>query len=448
MPAKNNAPQFITWKGKTQTIAAWAAEVGVSEQTLRARLGRLGWTVDRTLSAPADRRFSRSPGRPQANSPRSPPKLRKHAGGQAYVRWMEGGKRKQKWFGPWRSSKAREGYARFLRAWSEGVAESRPVPVAAGGVAVVADLARAWLGHCQTRYVKFGKQTSEFHVCRAAAAVAMDRFELLPVAEFGLMQLEAVRADMVKKNWARGTVNKYTGKVTAMFGWGVPRKLVPADVHYALLQIEPLTPGATTAPDSEPTRSVPPADLAAVLAGEHLHPDPDRRATLAAMIRVQLLTGMRPGELCALAPAHLDRSLSEWRYTIPATANKNHHRGKQPPAWFGPLAQAILSPLLAATAATSDRPLFTFPPIRRKADGPRPVSRHEYARLIHAACLRAGVAPWHPHQIRHNKATDVMRIYESDTDAARAIRTTPEVAARIYADPHEEAARRIARATG
>lgn len=80
--------------------------------------------------------------------------------------------------------------------------------------------------------------------------------------------------------------------------------------------------------------------------------------------------------------------------------------------------------------------------------GPRPVARSEYARLIKAACQAVGVAPWHPHQLRHNKATEVKRLYESDEAAARAIGTSEDVAARIYADPQEAVDRRIAREAG
>lgn len=43
---------FITFKGRTQTLAQWADEVGISYKTLRARLDR-GWPPDEALSIPA-----------------------------------------------------------------------------------------------------------------------------------------------------------------------------------------------------------------------------------------------------------------------------------------------------------------------------------------------------------------------------------------------------------
>jgi integrase len=448
VPAKNNAPRKITWKGKTQTLVKWAADTGVPEATIRARLDRLGWSVERALTTAPDRKFSRSPGRPAKDAPRSAPKLKKHAKGQAYVKWMENGNRHQKYFGPWGSAKARDGYARFLRQWSAGITASKSA-TERHRPGTVGTLLIAWLDHAKARYVKFGKQTSEFHCHRAACNVVLDRYEKLPVSEFGLEQLEAVRADMIDlKKWARKTVNNHVARIVMAFGWGVPRKLVPADVHYALQQVEPIAPGKTAAPERVPVRSAPVAHVEAVLVGEYLHPDPGRRAVLSAMVRVHLFTGMRPNELCAMRPEHLDRTASEWKYTVPPTADKNYHReGDRAPIWLGPRAQEVLAPLVAA-AEVGKHTIFAFPRQRRKSEGPRPVSRLEYARLIAAACKRANVPAWHPHQLRHNRATELRRLYESNAVAARGIGTTEDVAARIYTDPQEAVDRRIARETG
>lgn len=41
---------LVTWNGKTQTIAAWARDIGIAREVLRNRLHR-GWLVDRALTA-------------------------------------------------------------------------------------------------------------------------------------------------------------------------------------------------------------------------------------------------------------------------------------------------------------------------------------------------------------------------------------------------------------
>lgn len=45
--------RYLTAFGKTQCMADWADELGLSRATLKDRLGRLGWSVEAALSRPA-----------------------------------------------------------------------------------------------------------------------------------------------------------------------------------------------------------------------------------------------------------------------------------------------------------------------------------------------------------------------------------------------------------
>lgn len=47
---KNN--KFVTFKGKTQTVAQWAEELGFNKQTLYSRLNGYGWSVEKSLTTP------------------------------------------------------------------------------------------------------------------------------------------------------------------------------------------------------------------------------------------------------------------------------------------------------------------------------------------------------------------------------------------------------------
>ena len=49
--------RFLTFKGKTQTIAAWADEMGMNQKTLRARL-LYGWGVDKSISNPLNKKMA------------------------------------------------------------------------------------------------------------------------------------------------------------------------------------------------------------------------------------------------------------------------------------------------------------------------------------------------------------------------------------------------------
>ena len=77
-----------------------------------------------------------------------------------------------------------------------------------------------------------------------------------------------------------------------MFKWGVANELIPASVHHALLAVGGLRLGRCQARESEPVRPVPVEHVNAVL--PHVSPQ------VAAMVRLQLLTGMRPGEVVVM----------------------------------------------------------------------------------------------------------------------------------------------------
>jgi hypothetical protein len=41
---------MLTFKGKTQSVALWAEEIGIRQRLLHARVTRLGWSVERALT--------------------------------------------------------------------------------------------------------------------------------------------------------------------------------------------------------------------------------------------------------------------------------------------------------------------------------------------------------------------------------------------------------------
>ena len=48
--------RFIEWNGRTQIVSDWAKELGMSTSLLEARLGRLGWPLDKAMTTPVKRR--------------------------------------------------------------------------------------------------------------------------------------------------------------------------------------------------------------------------------------------------------------------------------------------------------------------------------------------------------------------------------------------------------
>ena len=142
--------------------------------------------------------------------------------------------------------------------------------------------------------------------------------------------------------------------------------------------------------------------------------------------------------------AAIDCRVNPWCY---AAIDKNLHRHsrRQPrPVWIGPKAQEGPA---SFPRPRGRRPGLAFSP-RGEGTVRAAINRVAYAEFIRLTCIRAGVEPWTPHQLRHTRATQVAHLYESDAAAAAVIGDTEHVARTIYVDPNEAVARRIAKATG
>jgi integrase len=421
------APNVFEVGGETLTAAQIARQYRIPALTFQARL-RLGWTMDRALNEPVHTKFRRG-GRPKTGSVRACPTLKKQTSGKAYVRWKAFGKTHERSFGVWGTDSAKALYRRFAAEWASGKYD-RVGNENANGLRIC-HLLESWLAHVEKDYRKDGEQTSEVAQCRSAGRFLTNLYGDLPATEFQPAHLRAVRDLMVSKRLARVTCNAYCRRIVRMFSWGVGQSLVPPAVHLALKQVEHLKAGRTAAPDKERRKPATDEQIAATLA--QLSPRPDRCDKLAAMVQIQRLAGMRPGELCKMRPGEVDRNGEVWRYTV--TRPKNAHRGKAQVYYLGPKAVALLAPYL--DAAEDGKTVFR-------------TSVCAYRNAIRDACRRAGVPIWTPHQLRHALATAVADRFRSLDHAAAAIGDTAAVAAAVYVhlDPKEKAKIEVAKAMG
>jgi integrase len=436
----NPTPRILTHNGESLPLREWARRKGIHAETLRCRIDVLGYSVADAIETPAAAKFAKRGG--SAPVVRPCPRMTRHkASGQACVRWRGGGGRDRiHYLGAWRSKEAAAEYQRFLLEWAASGGREEQT----GGDLTVAGLIKQYLVHVDAYYVKDGKPTAQRAAHRAALKVLNKLYGDTPAAEFKQSSLRACQRWLIDADLTRITINGYVAIIRRCFAWGVGQELLDESVHRRLEYVEPLQPGRTGAKDAEAVLSVP--DDAIEKTIPKLHPLADRRAVLEAMIRFQLVTGLRPGELCRMAVQDIDRGEEEWCYRI--RSHKNLHRGarrKSARVWLGPKACAILAPFLARPDA--DGRVWVFPP-KGKGRKTTAISRGSYATFVRRACDKAGVERWHPHQLRHNRATFVHDAYESDEAVAAAIGDTPEVARHVYVDPRDAVARRIARATG
>ena len=231
---------------------------------------------------------------------------------------------------------------------------------------------------------------------------------------------------------------------------------------------------------------------------------------VADMVRVQLLIGCRPGEICRLTPSMIDRTGEVWIAALPdhKTAYLDHDRY----LYIGPLAQRVLAPYLRRDpdeclfrpcdavqqrreqdAANRTTPLSCGNRHGRKYDrgglkGDRAKKKpgnqytvNSYRRAIHSACDRAFPPPgplaqrpgetaksrdnrlsmsqldelkewesehrWSPNRLRHTRATEIRK--EFGLEAAQVIlgHSAADVT-QVYAERDAAKAIEVARKTG
>lgn len=295
----------------------------------------------------------------------------------------------------------------------------------------VSDLCDEWQRHCLVYYrAPDGRPTSEAH----NATLPMREFRALHGGEF---VVDLVHRDMVRlrdawvaRGLSRQGVNRNVWTVKKMLAWALDEGLIPAVCKAELSQTATLKPHRSEARETEPVRPVDDETVERTLA--ELVPN------TADMVRVQRLTGMRPGEACALAWSRIDTSRIPWVYR--PEGHKNRWRGQPRVICIGPRAREILSRHRGAErpfspmAATLERfermraerrtPVYPSTPATRAKANPERTpgpawDTDGYRQAIEHACRRAGIEPWGPNRLRHSFATAVRRRF--GLEATRAV---------------------------
>lgn len=283
-----------------------------------------------------------------------------------------------------------------------------------------ADVARGYLASLKDR-------PGQANATRALRPL-LDLYGHTQAGDFDARRFVTVRQQHLDGGAAPRTVNDYAGFVRAAFRWAArpEQKGVPPAVALELSLV-----AALVDEDDVPLEDVPEATVRLIL--------PHCAPVVADMLEVQMLTGMRPGELVRMKAGEVDQNAGEglWLYKPPLYKSRRHASvraagGRE--VWIGPKAQALLSPWLEGKVGTD--PVF---PSRFRGC----YSVQGYRKAVVEACDRAGVERFQPRQIRHTALTAV----EGETgslDAAQAVggHRRPETTRR-----YAHAQRRLAKET-
>ncbi len=356
--------------------------------------------------------------------------------------------------------------AEYDRVVGEWLATGRQGRASAGRT--IAEVVDAFWAHAKSYYLEpdggTGREADNY---RCALRPLLKLYSATLAGDFGPLALKSVRDGMVKMKWCRSVINRQIGRIKHVFKWATANELVPASIYQGLSTLAGLRAGRSEAVEAKPVRPVPEPFIVATL--PHLCDE------LQAVVNLQLLTGMRPGEACIMRGADLNTAAAVWIYR--PSHHKTEHHGIDREIRIGPKAQDVIRPFLRAELAgflfspaaaeekrhaqqREDRqtPMTPSQSARKPAkDRQRPPANRytvaSYRQAIARACDEAFPPPaplaklghethkqwqarltkeqhgelkawrkdrrWHPHQLRHNAGTRFRRDF--GLDAARIL---------------------------
>ena len=403
------------------------------------------------------------------------------------------------WLGKWRSPEARLAYERLIAEYLANGRITPPQPTAAPvevivqptrpGVDVksgystteppvpatlsVAEVTIMYLDYCQVYYRDPEGNLTSTYGNALQAARALRPFDDTAAATFGPKKLGMIRDAEAAAGRPRVGCNALVKSVRRLFQWAESQELVPRGTHNSLKTVEPLRKGRTIAPELPPVKPVSDEEVDATI--------PFLPDIVADMVRFQRLTGARPGEVCGLRPADIDRSGPDWVWR--PVHHKNSWREADRVIMIGPRARKILERYLLRDAAAccfspaeSERkrsqlrrlarksPMTPSQRTRRaKANGRRrPRDRYDTAAYRHAITRAVealnserkakdpsavSVEDWSPNQLRHAAATQIRK--EFGLEAAQVVlgHTSADIT-QVYAERNQALATKVVKQIG
>ena len=328
-----------------------------------------------------------------------------------------------------------------------------------GLTVTIDELVLVYRRHTHEYYRKNGKVTREAELIDEVIRLCRKKHGKEPIEEFGPTNLSDLRDQMIDElDWARKHINKQVSRLIRMMKWGASKEICSPNVAVALKQLSGLKKGRSRARETAGVTVVEDAVVDDTL--------PHLPEVVADMVRLQRLTGARPGEICSIRPIDIDRSGTVWLY-VPQE-HKTEHHDKQRMIAIGPQGQAVLRPyLLRHEESYCFSPAESEERRRQKvwensksarAGRQRPVTKPNrnyadfydvaaYRHAIQRVCKRLKIEKWSPNQLRHSAATEIRKKFGLEAAQVICGHQSADVT-QIYAERDHNLAIRVAHEVG
>lgn len=356
------------------------------------------------------------------------PKYREHASGQARVT-LSG---KTYYLGRYKSPESEAEYRRVVSEWlAIGCRPAGPQP----HQLTVVEVLDAYWSDLQTQ------EPSASKLERARRAIGLMKTHcgtIASAADISPATLRAIQRALTDKGNSVSTVNTRINSVRAILKWAKTEGLIPVDLYERCRDIGPASKvkGAIKHPRRMPLSITEFEKAIAVLP-----------PMIADMARLQQQTAMRPGEVCFINWADIDREDEAVWFYRPGK-HKTNYLGITREIAIGKQSQAILSKYLHRLPGV---PIFSprekeqqrlnelheqratpmTPSQRKRASRAAARSRSRenapgegwrtdsYRKAIQKALEDAGLRRWFPYLLRHSGATETRK--KHGLDAAQAL---------------------------
>ncbi|MGA2443407.1 MAG: hypothetical protein ABSH08_20840 [Tepidisphaeraceae bacterium] len=227
------------------------------------------------------------------------------------------------------TSASKAEYSRIIAEW---LAAGRRLPTDPQAI-TIAEVVAAFRRHARVYYGPASQSPANID---EALRPVVRLYAKTPAVEFGPLRLKAVRESMIAAGRVRSNINHHISRIKSVFKWAAENELIPASVFHGLMAVKGLQAGRCGAVESEPVKPVPIEHVEAII--PHVSPQ------VGARIRLQLLTAMRPEEMCIMRGCAIDTTGKLWVYR-PAH-HKTQQHGHDRAVYLGPKGQDVLRPFL------------------------------------------------------------------------------------------------------